>query len=232
MIRIKSVLGPVCALLCGGGAQAQELPALLKPIGALPSPANILIPNYMPDMRQVNFTGFYVNPLLGFQTVSFAGRGGRSLKDAGGVTLGAEAGYNWQSGSFVAGPAADISYAFMKGKGRVDAPLGLRTEVDAFGSVRGRAGFSVDRLFFYATGGFAWAHAEVGSRALNLSNQRILTGWTAGAGVEYAWSPVSSLRIEYRRMTLGAGSFRALSQVRDKAGLDMDIVNIGFAYRF
>jgi outer membrane immunogenic protein len=232
MIRSLATTCMLCTLPLLDVAKAQELPSVMRPIGSLPAPANVLIPNYTSAMRSVDWTGFYVNPLLGYQSASFSGRGGRSLKQPSGATLGAEAGYHWQFGSFVIGPAADLSYAFMKGKERAGGPAGLRSEVDWFGSARVRAGFTVDRMLFYGTGGFAFAGAEVSSRVTRLSNERVLKGWTAGVGAEYAWSPNASLRLEYRRVALQGRQFRALPRGRDKPGLDMDVVNMAFAYRF
>ena len=43
-------------------------------------------------------------------------------------------------GNIVFGPAADLAYSFMDGKGTPGALPGTRSDVDMVGSVRGRIG--------------------------------------------------------------------------------------------
>jgi outer membrane immunogenic protein len=102
-------------------------------------------------------------------------------------------------------------------------------DITWFGTVRGRLGWlPSDDLLLYATGGFAFAHvnenlslnvnpalggAGAGSFAFSCtfpgtncffgSTSRTVTGWTAGAGLEYAlWNNVS-LKAEYLFVSLG-----------------------------
>jgi outer membrane immunogenic protein len=99
-----------------------------------------------------------------------------------------------------------------------------------FGTIRGRAGYlPVDNLLIFLTGGLAYGRIEEsvslnsgftggfaigGGFSLNCitgpscffgNSSRISTGWTAGAGIEYAlWSNVS-LKAEYLYVNLGSG---------------------------
>ena len=77
-------------------------------------------------------------------------------------------------------------------------------KVTSFGTVTGRVGAAVDRALIYAKGGWAWEH---GQHSLNptapfnvmggndplasitaASSSQSRTGWTFGAGVEYAFA--------------------------------------------
>jgi high affinity Mn2+ porin len=72
---------------------------------------------------------------------------------------------------------------------------------DYVGTVRGRVGFASGPWLAYATGGFAWA----GERFLNIpvgvdveeKHINVRPGWAAGAGLEYAFAPHWSVRLEY-----------------------------------
>ncbi len=104
---------------------------------------------------------------------------------------GAHLGYNWQMSALVLGLEGDLEGASVWSGS-------LR------GSIRGRLGFAVDRVLFYGTGGFAFL-SRSGSNNYgawgynwggNTSSSR--TGWTVGAGLEYAFSQNWSAGLEYR----------------------------------
>jgi outer membrane immunogenic protein len=92
-----------------------------------------------------------------------------------GIAGGAQVGFNWQFGSFVVGVEADIQAADLSGGHNgsssyvftgVSEIAGINTTttvfrpsdrgIDWFGTVRARAGFAIDRVLVYATGGFAY----------------------------------------------------------------------------
>ena len=82
------------------------------------------------------WNGFFVHPLIGYQTAEFTGGGGRLLKNANGFTLGGEGGYNFQFGRFVLGPAADLSYSFMQGGANSWLANVSKVDIDWVGSAR------------------------------------------------------------------------------------------------
>ena len=112
----------------------------------------------------------------------------------GGFIGGAHAGYNFQTGPMVFGLEGDLEGASLSGSS-------LRA------SLRGRLGFAMDRVLFYGTGGLAVASGNGGWNngyywnGNNGSSGRL--GWTAGAGIEYAFLPNWSARIEYRYSDFG-----------------------------
>lgn len=106
----------------------------------------------------------------------------------------------------------------------------VNQKIESFGTVRARLGYlPTDRTLLYATGGFAYGHVKenvalnstpngggssdgthgficVANTSCFLGNSsRTATGWTAGAGVEYAFWNNFTLRLEYLFVSLGGG---------------------------
>jgi len=88
--------------------------------------------------------------------------------------------------------------------------------LDWLGTTRARVGFVAtpdNRLMFYGTGGFAYggasAHLNVwdavdGFYWQSGSRSTTRTGWTLGAGVEYAWTNNWTIGAEYLYYNLGS----------------------------
>ncbi|GLS20797.1 porin [Labrys miyagiensis] len=229
-MKIAMVLA-VAALGWSGTAGAQSLPDALRPIGNLPMPLSLIIPHYSELAAPYDWSGFWAKPILTYQTMSFSGRGSHYLKDDDGVTLGAEAGYNFQMGNIVFGPTADLSYSFMDGKGTPGALPRTRSNVDMVGSVRGRLGYAFDRILIYGTGGYAFANLEI-KNAVAGSDSATLSGWTAGLGAEYLWGEHATLRVEYRRSEFSEHNFQTLPPGQTKVGAGLNIFSGGFVYKF
>ncbi len=106
---------------------------------------------------------------------------------------GGQIGFNFQRGSFVAGLESDI-----QGAGINDSGGGVKSSLDWFGSVRGRAGYAFGRTLAYATGGLGYGQVT------NAGFSETQAGWVAGAGAEYKIAPVWSAKVEYQYFELGA----------------------------
>ena len=71
-------------------------------------------------------------------------------------------------------------------------------------SVRGRLGYAWDRFLLFGTAGWAWgnpstAYGGVGDAPLFINGGNTLaSGWTAGVGLEYAFTDHVLGRLEYR----------------------------------
>jgi outer membrane immunogenic protein len=63
----------------------------------------------------------------------------------------------------------------------------------------GNVGYAFDQVLIYGTAGYAWADNRLTLSALNVSvsDSQILSGWTAGAGVEVMFAPKWSVKGEY-----------------------------------
>lgn len=225
------VLAPL--LSPAGVAMAQSLPDEVKPIGNLSSPYNLVVPNYVEKPLPSSWEGFYWKPSIGYNTLSFSGNGGR-LRDADGITLGVSGGYDFRYNDFIFGPTADLNYDFLYGdSSRIDGTSGYKGHVDFDGSVGGRLGYLLwDRTLIYATGGYAFSNLEVRNGSLGVSDSNMLSGWTAGGGIEYLWSNNNSLRFEYRRVEFSSESFDSLPAGRDAVEASMDKFSFGFVHRF
>ncbi len=135
-------------------------------------------------------------PLAAIDLTSFGGFGGGQI------------GYNWQfGGNWVVGLEADIQGTNMKSE--LNATLGplsisTGTEMKYFGTVRGRFGYTFDRLLVYGTGGYAYGSEDtklnINPALLNFTRSSDLSGWTAGGGVEWAMTNNLSLKTEYLYM--------------------------------
>ncbi len=115
---------------------------------------------------------------------------------------GGQIGYNWQGmwhPHLVLGIEADIDAADIKGSTTV---LGNKAEVDLnwFGTVRGRVGYAAGEALIYGTGGFAFGDSQD-----KLNGKTVHTGtsgYAAGGGVEYAFNPAWSGKVEYLYINL------------------------------
>ena len=142
--------------------------------------------------------------LVGFGTVSHK---------ADGFLGGGQVGFNYQTGMFVFGVEGDVSWADIKGGSNIGpvigAPLGanFNTDVDWTATLTGRLGLAFDRWLVYGKGGVAWAHDKYNTNfytfpgTVELSETRV--GWTVGAGVEYAFAPQWTAKLEYNYMDFG-----------------------------
>ncbi|MEJ0096799.1 MAG: outer membrane beta-barrel protein [Bauldia sp.] len=136
---------------------------------------------------------------------------------AGGPAGGVEAGYNWQSGTTVAGIEGDVGYLGFKGS--ASSSLDSETVVSSTGglsaSLRGRLGVTVGRSLFYATGGLLLAdlnstvtdaildYSGPSSNLIFTSHAGTRAGWTLGGGVEMAMADGWSVKGEYLFYDLG-----------------------------
>jgi opacity protein-like surface antigen len=137
---------------------------------------------------------------------------------------GIQAGYNWVlPGPYLFGLEADISgtdissTALTSPPGDPSAVAQWNDKVNLLGSARARLGYIAGPWLFYATGGFAWdldkftrtqltapqtaafpfidQNALQGGSAVTATHLR--AGWTAGAGVEWAFARTWTVKLEY-----------------------------------
>jgi outer membrane immunogenic protein len=141
----------------------------------------------------------------------------------GGVQLG----FNWQAGQWVFGVEGDWSWSdasgcsFHGGTPATGRGTGFDfsgyfgcTDVNWFATVTGRIGVAFDRALLYAKGGIAFADEEhfIGFNGTPRGVPSIpdtdrpgntRTGWTVGAGLEWALWNNWSAKVEYNFMDFG-----------------------------
>lgn len=190
---------------------------------------------------------------------------GKATLNSSGVIGGAQVGYDLQLGSVVIGALADIAASGIDGKveirGGADLPglagtahAHIGSKLEYLGTVRARAGMPMGSFMPYVTGGLAYGRLKSsavldysgssgmgsGSDSFSFEDKTSHTGWTAGAGAEYAVTSNVYFGVEYLHAELGkkriiGGSFDVLDEAGD-GYLDvkpkLDIVRAILNYHF
>jgi len=153
---------------------------------------------YVPSPEQAittassDWTGFYIGASAG-------GGWGRAEHDGdpddradmqGGV-IGLQAGYNVQMDSLVLGVESDIAWANILDGDDDHDHFNEEGGINGLATLRGRVGYAAGDFLVYGTAGLALANLETYDEA------QLLTGWVAGAGVEYKVTEAISLKAEY-----------------------------------
>lgn len=153
--------------------------------------------------------------------------------DANGGFGGGQIGYNFQTGSFVFGIEGDIAGSGISQtiNGSVTVPFTASFTNDTLASLRGRAGIAYNTWLFYGTVGGGWAHnkTSVTTGGTTLSGEAWQSGWSAGGGVEWAFAPNWSTKVEYLHYGLGTANFFG---VLPQGNTDINTVKFGINYLF
>src|SRR5436190_18321551 len=180
--------------------------------GAPAIAADLKLPVKAPYLQPVfDWTGFYIGGHTGYSY----GRNSAVLWDPAptavsgnfsGVIGGVQGGYNWRLPSgLLFGVEADLSFPNYLASNSITALISTPRndfveQWDYVGTARGRIGYATSHWLFYATGGFAFMGERfVPVPAVGVEGKHIgvRTGWAAGAGVEYAFAPHWTVRLEY-----------------------------------
>jgi outer membrane immunogenic protein len=180
-----------------------------------------------------------------------------SWQNSGGVA-GGQLGCNWQTGAFVVGVETDFDWANVRGSEAINTPgsalfvpgfFSSGTDLRWLGTTRGRIGWAVNNWLFYATGGVAYGsvnHNLAFAFPATLDFQTIAAtstnvGWTAGAGVEWAFTNNWTVRAEYLYVDLGNQAFvstpsgraaNLASNLVEAFSNHYNIVRVGVNYKF
>jgi outer membrane immunogenic protein len=119
-----------------------------------------------------------------------------------GPLAGVDLGFNFQTGQLVLGVEGDIAWTNINGALTVATCAGTCTERANFlGSVRGRAGFALDKVLLFGTAGLAVLNETSGTvpaiAGTTGTFTATYTGWVVGAGAEVAVTDQLSLKAEY-----------------------------------
>jgi outer membrane immunogenic protein len=203
---------------------------------------------------------------------------GGGSADPSGVYGGGQIGVNYEFPShWVVGIEADGDWSNISGSTSgcgtyttgVDAglPSGCSTsnsKLQDFGTVRGRLGYAWNNVLLYGTGGWAWGNASSTS-ALNCigtacpatslpftggtsSYSNTLSGWAAGAGLEWGFLPHWTARVEYLHLEFddvvssysateliaipGVGPTTSTTMYGARSNTGIDTVRVGLNYLF
>lgn len=149
--------------------------------------------------------------------------GSYDLDDTDGFFGGGQLGYNWQSNQFVFGVEGELGYMGIDGE--IVDPIGnslgftdltVHNNGNFYGALTARLGFAMDQFLIYAKGGAAALQASAtyldncvagtgcGPNQLWIDNDyEWETGYTVGAGVEWAMNEKWSAKTEYMYYDFG-----------------------------
>lgn len=162
-----------------------------------------------------------------------------------GFTGGGYVGAQYQfGGNIVVGIEGDINYDDVKDTGAAHGLIpgtqpyaAMDTKLKWDGSARLRAGYAIDRFLPYVTGGVAFGqyewdpHWPIDGILHHAGTQ---TGWTIGAGLDYAITDNIIARIEYRYTDYGKKAYvdNVSPAYADEINLKTNTIRAGIAYKF
>jgi outer membrane immunogenic protein len=182
--------------------------------------------------------------------------------DMDGAVYGGFIGYNWQKGNAVFGIEAGLNGTDFDGHTKCAIFADCSRELDYYGTVTGRLGYAVNNFMFYGFGGIAWGDvktrvgwldgsadeawdvAEEDEFSSTFNNEKTHVGWTAGVGLEFAFTERFIAGVEYAHIDLGEESYRALRyndiepessvgtiEVRNKVDVSFDVIKVRASYK-
>jgi outer membrane immunogenic protein len=135
------------------------------------------------------------------------------------IVGGAQAGFNLQLGPAVIGAEGTWTSSALTNN-QATATLIPATQEESrsaphwYATATGKLGFAIHDWLLYAKGGGAWMHVDYTQITLipgGLGAQQLITdnrtGWTAGAGVEYALNENLSAKLEYDYLDFGTKNY-------------------------
>jgi outer membrane immunogenic protein len=225
----KILLGCAAAIFSAGIANATDLPAKA--------------PNIYKATPAFSWSGFYAGVHGGYGWVEneisvniVIPASGGTFKPTGGFG-GVQIGYNSQfAPHWLIGGEIDFSGGSLSERMTFSNGTVGRDKIDYFGSARTRFGYVIDRTLLYATGGVAWMHDKSRNAlgaAIFTDSAQSHVGWTIGGGLEYAFDPRWSFKVEYLYASFGKNTDRTGDgAVRRTFDANLNTVKAGVNYRF
>lgn len=194
-----------------------------------------------------NWSGAYIGAQIGYgwgkSEMSIPGIGVASYPDPDGLLGGVYGGFNYQfSSNVLLGIEGDFAFAKVRGddiayENGIPAPDAvIDSDMNWTGAIRGRVGYALDRFLPYLSAGVAFAdydHSGTSGGAIAGSFSQTYTGWTLGAGVDFALTDHVILRGEYRYTDFGSEDFPVLPSFNaHDLDLSTNDIRFGIAYKF
>ena len=230
----RILIAGALALAAGGQALAADLPPGPPPPRAPATYVPVPVPVFTWTGIYIGVNGGYAfgdsswtDPILG-STGNF---------DTSGFLAGGTLGGNYQWGQFVLGVEGDWDWSNLNGTTYSGCPGGCETKSDWLATARVRAGYAWDRFLFYGTGGGAFGDLQAAAGGFPFSSSTQI-GWTAGGGVEYAFTPNLTAKVEYLYVDLGNQSCAVaiapagIISLATTVTLTENVVRAGLNYKF
>ncbi len=159
-----------------------------------------------------------------------------------GFLLGGTVGFNYPVSAVLFGVEGDVDWSTLNGStgncavNAGGATAACETRNNLLGTARARVGYAFDHTLVYVTGGAAFGDFQAGLNPPATFDSTTKVGWTAGAGIEFAFSGGWSAKAEYLFVDLGHASCTTAANCGTAAGstvaLTENLVRGGFNYRF
>jgi len=161
---------------------------------------------------------------------------------------GIQAGHNWQSGAFVYGIETDLAGTALKTDFNTfpnafpPTTINTNSNVEWYGTLRGRFGWSAGQWLFFGTGGLAYGSVDLnstltiqgnGTNVIEVADSRI--GWAGGGGIEFKSSPHLIFTLNYQYVSLGTLSLSStnfLSTQTATQHAQFQVVTFGVSWLF
>ena len=249
-MKLSTFAAALAASTIAGSAMAADLPSRkMAPAYVAPVPVMTWAGFYVGLNAGATFGGSNTNNIVSTSllpgnpaaaALAALGTGAFGQNNGGvGFIGGAQIGWNWQSGGFVAGLEADIQGIAGRRNNQNNVTIGavggstIVQVVPTFGqlqwlgTVRGRLGFAVSPTWLlYATGGLAYGGAKASTSIVQFdanngvpgnapygsfgSYSGTKLGWTVGAGGEWKFAQNWSAKLEYLYYDLGSATYSSL----------------------
>lgn len=221
-MRVNGILVAAALGALPLSAQAADQPVI--------SPIDAAIVNAAHD-----WAGAYVGVNAGYAWGEFDTDGAATADDptysGNGALGGFQIGYNKQLGTVVIGVEADLQAAGVE-ESTTGGGATTTTSLDWFSTARGRVGYAFDQTLIYGTGGLAFGGVETSVSGVGGgSDDNVLTGFTAGAGIEQAFSENLSMKAEYLYVDLQDKQF-ATGATETNAQWDGHVMRFGANLKF
>ena len=224
-------------VIASSGAFAADLLVRKAP----PPPPPVIVPLY-------NWTGFYIGGNLGGAwasgTLTDNFTDARFTGNHSGFIGGGQIGYNWQVAPlFVLGVEGMFDGTSIgKSSNTVTAVNGDVLQGSAhtnwLTTVAGRVGYAANNWLFYGKGGGGWVDNSATvtdvTTGISFSNSNTNSGWLAGAGIEYGFTPHWTMKVEYDHLGLRNWTHASPLFVGDTITLSRQINmgTVGVNYKF
>ena len=238
-----AAIGLCAAIGVSGSAFAADLP---------PRPAPQAPAVYLPVLPVYNWSGVYVGVNGGWgwgnakftipEQPGFPTGVSDTINDSGGVA-GGTVGVNWQTGGFVFGVEGDWDWSGINTgtTATICQVTGTcQTGNNWLATLRGRAGYAADRVLFYGTAGGAFANMQTVFNGDTTTHDQ--AGWTAGAGIEWAFADNWTAKVQYLFVDIGSTNFNCSTGACTTAtgappitgivGLTESLVRAGVNFKF
>jgi outer membrane immunogenic protein len=227
-----STTAALTALTVWTSAHAADLPKAPPP-----SPAPVFVP------PAFTWTGFYLGGNFGggWSSTTFTDNltGGAVTATNAGWLGGGQVGFNYQFGAAVVGVEATFDWSSLGVNPPAWTVAGLTSTASLstkwVTTAAARLGYAADRALFYGKAGGGWVgnSATIStSTGASLTTSNTNSGWLVGGGLEYAFTPNWTGKLEYDY--LGLQGWTATSPiVADSVNVkrQLNIFTVGFNYK-